>query len=187
MKTDDSSTWLSANFMPIKDDAGKIGAVLCIARDITENKTLERSLINAEKLASLGTLAAGVAHEINNPLGVMLGFCDLLLRKKESGSQEHDDLKIIERQGLHCKQIVENLLSFARINHATTMDSDINLCIKEILTVVRHSLEMKDINLRVNLGEALPRVSADEGQLRQVFLNLINNATSAMPKAACWR
>ena len=182
LKMDESVTWLSANFMPVKDDSGRLSAVLCIARDITENKTLERSLINAEKLASLGTLAAGVAHEINNPLGVMLGFCDLLLRKKEPGSQEHDDLKIIERQGLHCKQIVENLLSFARINQATTTDSDINLCIEEILKVVRHSLEMKEVDLQVNLGEALPRVAADEGQLRQVFLNLINNATAAMPQ-----
>ncbi len=181
LKVDDSVTWLSANFMPIKDDAGLISAVLCIARDITENKTLERSLVNAEKLASLGTLAAGVAHEINNPLGVMLGFCDLLLRKKEPGSQEHDDLKIIERQGLHCKQIVENLLSFARINQETTMDSDINHCIEEIIKVVRHSLEMKNIDLKINLGEGLPRVAADEGQLQQVFMNLINNATAAMP------
>ena len=179
---DDNIIWLSANFMPIKDDLGNISAVLCIARDITENKTLERSLINAEKLASLGTLAAGVAHEINNPLGVMLGFCDLLLRKKEAGSQEHEDLKIIERQGLHCKQIVENLLSFARTNQETTIDSDINLCIGEIVKVVRHSLEMKDINLQINLGQALPRVAADERQLQQVFLNLINNASAAMPQ-----
>ena len=81
----DRSAWVSANFMPIKTETGEVGAILCIARDITETKNLQRHLVNAEKLASLGTLAAGVAHEINNPLGVILGFCELLLRKAERG------------------------------------------------------------------------------------------------------
>ena len=78
--------------MPLRNEDGDVSAVLCIAWDITENKILERQLINTEKLASLGTLAAGVAHEINNPLGVILGFCDLLVRKAEQGSQEFEDL-----------------------------------------------------------------------------------------------
>jgi signal transduction histidine kinase len=138
-------------------------------------------LINAEKLASLGTLAAGVAHEINNPLGVMLGFCDLLVRKKAPGSQEYDDLKIIERQGMHCKQIVENLLSFARVGQEKTTDTDLNECLGEIIKVVQHSLEMKGIELRTELANPLPRVRGDDRQLQQVFLNLINNAAAAMP------
>jgi PAS domain S-box-containing protein len=177
-----SEIWLSANFMPLKNEAGRMDAVLCIARDITENKKLEHFLITTEKLASLGTLAAGVAHEINNPLGVMLGFCDLLVRKKEPGSQEYEDLKIIERQGLHCKQIVENLLSFARVGKETAADSDINGCLEEILQVVRHSLEMNAIHLDIDLAENLPRVVGDDRQLQQVFLNLINNAAAAMPR-----
>ena len=141
----------------------------------------ERFLINAEKLASLGTLAAGVAHEINNPLGVMLGFCDLLVRKKAPGSQEYDDLKIIERQGMQCKQIVENLLSFARVGQEKTTDTDLNECLGEIIKVVQHSLEMKGIELRTELANPLPRVRGDDRQLQQVFLNLINNAAAAMP------
>ena len=83
------SAWISANFMPVKTETGGVGAILCIARDITETKNLQRQLVNAEKLASLGTLAAGVAHEINNPLGVILGFCELLLRKAETGTQQY--------------------------------------------------------------------------------------------------
>jgi two-component system, NtrC family, sensor kinase len=179
---DSSETWISANFMPLKYEGGCMTAVLCIARDITENKKLERQLINTEKLASLGTLAAGVAHEINNPLGVMLGFCDLLVRKKDPSSQEYEDLKIIERQGLHCKQVVENLLSFARVGRETSTDTDLNTCLQDIIKVVHHSLEMKNVELRVELAENLPRVTGDDRQLQQVFLNLINNAAAAMPE-----
>ncbi len=182
LTVENSEIWLGANFMPLKNEAGRMNAVLCIARDITENKKLERYLITTEKLASLGTLAAGVAHEINNPLGVMLGFCDLLVRKKEPGSQEYEDLKIIERQGFHCKQIVENLLSFARVGKETTDDCSINDCLEEIIKVVRHSLEMSAIDLDVELTENLPRVVGDDRQLQQVFLNLINNASAAMPE-----
>ncbi len=174
--------WISANFMPLKNEAGQMDAVLCIARDITENKRLERFLINAEKLASLGTLAAGVAHEINNPLGVMLGFCDLLVRKKMPGSQEYEDLKIIERQGMHCKQIVENLLSFARVGQEKTADTDLNECLGEIIKVVQHSLTMKGIDLHTEFTESLPKVRGDDRQLQQVFLNLLNNAAAAMPR-----
>jgi len=174
-------TWISANFMPLKNEKGLVNAVLCIARDITENKNLERQLVNAEKLASLGTLAAGFAHEVNNPLGVILGFCDLLLRKTDTGSQAYDDLKTIERQGLHCKQVVENLLSFARLGEGGSEYANVNQCIEDIVKVVRHTLEMHRIELSLLLSENLPLAVGDSRQLQQVFLNLINNATAAMP------
>lgn len=173
-------TWINANFMPLKNSADEISAVLCIGRDITEHKNLESQLINAEKLASIGTLAAGVAHEINNPIGVILGFCDLLLRKAEPGSQVHEDLKTIERQGLHCKEIVENLLSFARVGKETTETADLNQCIGDVVKVVRHTLDINDIVLHVALDKDLPHVVGDSRQLQQVFLNLINNAVFAM-------
>ena len=177
----DHTTWISANFMPLKTEEGAVSAVLCIARDITENKNLERQLVNAEKLASLGTLAAGVAHEVNNPLGVILGFCDLLLRKADKDSQAYEDLKTIERQGLHCKQVVENLLSFARLGEGRSEYADVNECIEDIVKVVRHTLDIRGIELRLLISEELPPVLADSRQLQQVFLNLINNSIAAMP------
>jgi two-component system NtrC family sensor kinase len=173
--------WISANIMPLKNEQGVVNSVLCIARDITENKYLERQLINTEKLASLGTLAAGVAHEVNNPIGVILGFCDLLLRKADKTSQTYEDLKTIERQGLHCKQVVENLLSFARLGEGKSEHSDINECIEDIIKVVKHTLEMRSVDLVLALAENLPLVSGDSRQLQQVFLNLINNSIYAMP------
>jgi signal transduction histidine kinase len=153
---------------------------LCIARDITESKNLERQLINTEKLASLGTLAAGVAHEVNNPLGVMLGFCDILLRKTDKGTQEFEDLQTIERQGLHCKQVVENLLSFARLGEGDSEYADLTQCLEEIIKVVKHTLDMNDIELVLELAESVPLVRGDSRQLQQVFLNLTNNAVAAM-------
>jgi len=176
----DRSAWISANFMPVKTDAGEAGSILCIARDITETKNLQRQLVNAEKLASLGTLAAGVAHEINNPLGVILGFCELLLRKTPPGTQPHEDLKTIERQGLLCKETVENLLSFARAEKQPLDYSNLNTCIEEITKIVRHLLHKNDITLVLDLDERLPPAKGDARQLQQVFLNLITNAMAAM-------
>ncbi len=180
LKTGEHGIWISANFMPLRNEDGEVSAVLCIARDVTENKALERQLVNAEKLASLGTLAAGVAHEVNNPLGVMLGFCDLLLRQTQEGTQPFEDLKTIERQGLHCKQVVENLLSFARLERGAVEYAELNNCLMDIIHVVNHTLDMKHIELHLKLGEDLPRVKGDPRQLQQVFLNLINNAVAAM-------
>ncbi len=178
----DRSAWISANFMPVKTDAGEVGSILCIARDITETKNLQRQLVNTEKLASLGTLAAGVAHEINNPLGVILGFCELLLRKTEEGTQQHEDLKTIERQGLLCKETVENLLSFARAEKQPREYSDLNAGIEEIAKIVRHLIEKNGITLTLDLDRNLPPVKGDARQLQQVFLNLITNAMAAMEK-----
>jgi PAS domain S-box-containing protein len=174
------SIWISANLMPIKTETGEVGTILCIARDISETKNLQRQLVNAEKLASLGTLAAGVAHEINNPLGVILGFCELLLRKTDPNAQQYEDLKTIERQGLLCKETVENLLSFARTEKQQLDHAELNGCIREIVKVVRHLLEKKGIRLALQLTAGLPPVKADARQLQQVFLNLITNAMAAM-------
>jgi PAS domain S-box-containing protein len=174
------SVWISANFMPVKTDAGGVGSILCIARDITETKNLQRQLVNTEKLASLGTLAAGVAHEINNPLGVILGFCELLLRKTPKDTQQYEDLETIERQGLVCKETVENLLSFARAENRRREYSDLNACIEEITKIVRHLLGKNGIELVLELEPGLPPVKGDARQLQQVFLNLITNAMAAM-------
>ncbi|HID29277.1 MAG TPA: PAS domain S-box protein, partial [Desulfobacterales bacterium] len=180
VKTGEHYTWLSANLMPLKDERERVISVLCIARDITEHKKLESQLVNTEKLASMGTLAAGVAHELNNPLGVMLGFTDLLLEKFDKGSQDYEDLKTIERHSLHCKHVVENLLSFARQGEGESECCDINAAVDEIVRAVEHSLEMDHVELRIELASGLPRVKGDLRQMQQVFLNLINNAAAAM-------
>ncbi len=176
----DQDVWLNIQYIPVNEEGAERELALGIARDITDRKSLERQLINTEKLASLGTLAAGVAHEINNPLGIMLGFCELLLEKSEPGTMEHSDLKIIERHGLHCKSIVERLLSFARINEEAEELCDLNTNVESILSVVKHTLEMNNIQLATSLTHGLPMVRGDSRGIQQVLLNLISNAIHAM-------
>jgi len=171
--------WFNIQYIPAIGEGGE-GYALAIARDITERKDIEQQLINTEKLASLGTMAAGVAHEINNPIGIMLGFCDLLLEKMDPGSMEYSDLKTIERHGLHCKSIVERLLSFARIREEGEECCDLNANIESIVSVVKHTLDINNIELVLALFRTLPRVRGDSTGIQQVFLNLINNAVQAM-------
>ncbi len=178
--TGEHRAWFSANFMPLKDKQGKVTSVLCIARDITEKKKLEKQLVNSEKLASIGTLAAGVAHELNNPLGIILGFTDLLLEKFDKDTQNYKDLKTIERHSLQCKQVVENLLSFARHEENISEYCNINEDIHNVINVVRHFLEMKDIEIQLDLAPRLPVARGDSRQMQQVLLNLINNSAAAM-------
>ena len=172
---------VDASYMPLRVHGGRAAGALCIARDVTEQHELEHHLLQTEKLASLGTLAAGFAHEINNPLAVMLGFSRLALKQAESGSRLHEDLKVIERQGEHCRRIMENLLSIARTEPETSDHADLNRAVAETLHVVGHSLEMAGIETREALAPNLPPVRGDFRQLQQVLLNLINNALAAMP------
>jgi len=172
--------WLSTQLIAIKDDHRQVQGVLGISRDITEKKEIEKQMVNTEKLASIGLLAAGVAHEINNPLAVILGYCDFLLQKISPEDKTHKILEKITKQGNHCKKIVENLLGFSRYTEHSDTISEINDNLQNILAVVENNLMIKKIHLEKYLENNLPRVQADPVKLQQVFLNLINNAIAAM-------
>jgi len=172
--------WLNTKLMPLYFGE-EIKETLCIARDITKEKLVQEQLNNAEKMASLGTLAAGVAHEINNPLGIIIGFGELLLENTPKETQAYQDIKLILKHALHCKSIVQNLLNFARPTEELSKAIDINEAIKEVINVVRHTLEINNIQMKTKLGKSLPLARGDKKQLQQVFLNLIINAMDAMP------
>ncbi|MBI5196202.1 MAG: PAS domain S-box protein [Nitrospirae bacterium] len=172
--------WLSTNFSALLDDKGEVFAVLGIARDFTERKKIEEQMSHTEKLASLGTLAAGVAHEINNPLTIILGFTDLLKEKVPAYSEYYEILKTIEKQGLNAKRVVENLLTFARFSEYKEENVDINMNLKEVLTIVGNTLSLNKVAIVEELSESLPIVKGDPRELQQVFLNIVNNAISAM-------
>lgn len=182
LKLGEHECWFNTNFRRLFDEEGKIYAVLGISRDITDRKKMEETSYHTEKLASIGTLAAGVAHEINNPLGVILGFTDLMLEKAAPGTEEHTMLMRIGAQGLKAKHVVENLLSFARYPERKEETVDVNQSIESVLSVVENTLLMNKITLIKELGGDLPAVKGYAEELQQVFFNVITNAVSAMGK-----
>jgi two-component system NtrC family sensor kinase len=173
---------LSTKLIPIRDESGTIYQVLGISRDVTEKMEMDQRIYNTEKLASIGTLAAGVAHEINNPLAIILGFADLLLERFPEGSPEHEDLKMIEYNGKHAKKIVENLLAFARITEGLEDTVDIKRSVQTVMNIVRNTLMTKKIELVLDLPDGLPRVRGDDREFQQVIFNLVNNSVAAMQK-----
>jgi len=176
----DQEFWFSTSIVGLKDEQGQIYAFEIISRNITARKAIEDRMINMEKLASVGTLAAGVAHEINNPVAVILGFTEHLLEQTEALPEVHETLKVIEEEGLKCKKIVENLLTFARTPETTETSTEINSTLEKMLAVVKNTLLTKKIRLKANLAPNLPRGKGDPRELQQVFINLINNALDAM-------
>jgi signal transduction histidine kinase len=172
--------WFSTNIVGIRDEQGQIFAFEIISRNITRRKSMEDRLINMEKLASIGTLAAGVAHEINNPMTVILGFTEHLLEQTEDLPAVHETLKVIEEEGLRCKKIVENLLTFARAPERIETAADINQILEKTLAVVKNTLLIKKIRLESSFSPKLPIAAGDPQELQQVFINLINNARDAM-------
>ena len=165
---------------PMLDENGNVTRVIEMARDITKWKKSGDHIYHVQKLVFLGKLAAGLAHELNNPVGVILGFADLLLEKMEPGSKNYDMLKAIERQGLNCKRIVENLLSFARHPESTEYSTDVNASIERVFSLVEDILLAENISIVKNYTKDLPNVRGDSRHLQQVFINLITNAVSAM-------
>jgi len=178
----DKEYTLNFNLTPVRDEEDKVQSVLIIAHDVTASKRMEEQLYHTEKLASLGQLAAGVAHEINNPLAIILGYTDMLLEKTNEDAKEYKMLKTIERQGNNCKRIVENLMSYARTPEGVQYDTDVNRNIELVLEVVQNTLLTKKIEYELFLTDNLPRVRGDAGQLQQVLMNLVTNAVKAMPK-----
>ena len=172
--------WLDTKYKPVLTAGDHISGVLVISRDITEQKNVEEQLFHTEKLASLGSLSAGVAHEINNPVAVILGFTELLLERFPEDSKEHEILKTIERQGNNCKRIVENLLAFSRIPKKASTETDVVNDLQKVVNVVMNTLLTKKVDVKTDIDEDLPKVRGDGQQLEQVFLNIINNATAAM-------
>jgi PAS domain S-box-containing protein len=151
-----------------------------IIKDVSEKVEMDKHIYNTEKLASIGILAAGVAHEINNPLAVILGFTDLLKDKFKDGSSEREDLALIEANANHAKKIVENLLGFARVSEGLQDHVDINRAMETVIGIVRNTLMTKKVNIVSSIEAELPPVVGDAREFQQVVFNLINNAVAAM-------
>jgi len=138
-------------------------------------------LVQTEKLASVGQLAAGVAHEINNPLGSVLLYADILCRETPAdNTQQREDLAMIIKEATRCKTIVTDLLNFSRQNEVLAQKTDLTTLLQELAEEVSKKQLYAKIKLTTNVDPSLPFIEADPLQLRQAFLNLMNNAAEAM-------
>jgi len=172
---------------PLFDASGNKDGVVHVYRDRTEAKKMQGQLAQQDKLASIGLLAGGVAHEINNPLGGILIFSQMLLREMDKDSSHYQDVVEIEAATQRCKQIVEGLLDFARINPPASPQRplpEINI-LDAIRTAMRFSRaaikKSGSIDLVENFGADEHILAADRNRIIQVFLNLIQNAIQALP------
>jgi len=145
-----------------------------------ELKEAQAQLIQSEKLASIGQLAAGVAHEINNPLGVMLGFSQVILKKLPEDDPLRKPLTSIEREGLRCKKIIQGLLDFSRRSTPALQPMNLNDALEAACEFIEHQITLDNIQVIKGLTPELPPIRADGNQLQQVFVNLIINAYQAM-------
>ncbi len=182
-RPDGSIIYVIITISVLKAEDGTVRGCEGIAKDITNMKQVMESLIQSEKMASVGQLAAGVAHEINTPLGIILGYTQLLEEDCRENKDAYESLKIVEKQTKICKRIVADLLKFSR--HTPTSDTeevDLNECIQEVLAVMEHSLNMDHVFVNKNLADDLPRIKGNREKLRQVIMNLINNAHHAIEK-----
>jgi two-component system NtrC family sensor kinase len=161
------------------NEGSAIGST-AIIKDVSEKVEMDKHIYNTEKLASIGILAAGVAHEINNPLAIILGFTDLLKERFDEGAPEYEDLKMIEDNANHAKAIVENLLGFARITEGLEDNVDVTSSLETVANIVRNTLVTRKVELVTNIGSDLPPVAGDAREFQQVVFNLINNAVASM-------
>ncbi len=161
---------------------GRITEYEGIAKDITHRKQMLRQLLRADRLASLGQLSAGVAHEINNPLGLILGYTQLLIRGEPDQSGKIEDLRTIEKQTRNCKKIVEDLLNFARRTGAPKTRVNLQEAMEAVIGVIRKQLELDNILIKTHYNQSLPDLEGDAEKLKQVFMNLLINARQAIHK-----
>jgi two-component system NtrC family sensor kinase len=155
-------------------------SVVVLVEDVTDQQAMETQLIQSEKLAAVGQLVSGVAHELNNPLTSIAGLSEFLLEQKEISKKDRGHLKVIHEESERAGRIVRNLLTFARKGPAERAPVDLNDVIQRTLQLMEYDLKLKDIDLRRDLRVALPDVLGDRDSLQQVVLNLLTNAAQAV-------
>src|SRR5256884_7055446 len=168
------------NFSPLADEKGNIEGVVLSGRDVTDLKRLEEQLIQAEKLAAMGQMLAGVAHELNNPLTAILGVTELLRDRQGVDDSTKRQLELTHRQARRAARIVQNLLEFSRPASPQKRPLDLNNLLDRTLQLQEHSLRRNNIEVDFHPGADLPGIIGDANQLIQVFLNLVTNAEQAI-------
>jgi len=179
VRGDDSHGRFCLNLSPMRDEQGNVVSIIVVMTDITDAEVLKANLMHAEKMASVGQLVSGVAHEVNNPLTAILGFADLLLQRDlDAGARK--ELHVIVHEAQRTKQIVQNLLSFARQSAPQRQSVNLNTILRRTLELRSYDLGRRGLEVVEGLDPALPEVIGDPHRLQQVFLNILNNACDAI-------
>jgi two-component system NtrC family sensor kinase len=164
----------------MRDELGNITSLVVVMTDITDAATLQSKLMHAEKMAAVGQLVSGVAHEVNNPLTAILGFADLLMENDDVPESARKDLRVILQEAQRTKQIVQNLLSFARQMPPQRKPVQVNSILRRTVQLRAYDFHSHGVTVIERLEQELPNVIGDSHQLQQVFLNILNNAYDAV-------
>ena len=148
---------------------------------ITAQEAAESKLIQTTKLAAVGEMAAGVAHELNNPLTTVVGFSELVLESTPEDSPIRDDLTVVLQEARRARDVVRRLLDFSRQSETVKTKADINEVVQDVVSLMQHLFHINQITIDVQYESGLPWVMMDINQMKQVFLNLFHNALNAMP------
>ncbi|MDT8318228.1 MAG: PAS domain S-box protein [bacterium] len=170
-----------ARYYPVTGESEGVKYSIHVMEDITEVKKAQEMLVQSAKLASVGELAANVAHEINNPMTAILGYSSLILEELDKDSPYYEDIKTIEQESHRIKNIVRNLLDFSRHRKVDMKMNDIRQVLKESISLVGHSARNANVAINVVESEEIPLLMIDADQIKQVIVNLISNAIHAMP------
>ncbi len=169
------------SIIPLRGSFDSDSGCLLVMDDITEKVELADQLLQAEKLSSLGLMAAGIAHEVNTPITGISSYTQMLLKETPASDARKGILEKIEKQTFRAAGIVNGLLNFARINGTEYQDLDVNRLLQESLSLLEHQLARSGIRIIRSLDASIPMVIGNGGKLQQVFVNLLLNARDAMP------
>ena len=158
-----------------------------LVKNIDQKKLIENRMAQTDKLASIGQLSAGIAHGINNPLGIILGYTQLLIRDEDVESERYSDLKIIEKHAKNCRSVVEDLLNFARSSQTEKEEIKIHEVMDEVLNFIQHHSELYTIEIEKNYDMNIPPLLLDEKKIKQALMNLIMNAKHAVGESGVIR